>query len=480
VNPDQLDTDGDGKGNACDGDDDNDSIIDMEDNCPLVPNINQEDTDNDGIGDHCDDSDLDGVYDIDDNCINVPNSNQGDLDGDGIGNACDPDKDGDGVNEEDKNGDLLDNCPFIYNPDQANADGDWIGDACDKCPNDSDFIEAYSETFNLPGTPFEPEPYQPDSDGDGIPDLCDADMEYKVFDTSFEVNVKKKFEFLYLPLPACQPEKESLHYGQLMTKYCVAEPLDENVAFWVGNDEGMGVTKSKMIDSQQCVEFKPLGGRLYTLVLALKPGTQYDESKPFTFSKNCYGIAEDTMVPPAPTTTPTHTPLIPEIEVPPSPTPTLTPTPTATPESSKCDWFDQEKMSITMFDIQPGTTDLTLYVKNPPGWLGVEIEDPDKWIYTAFIGDVEAEKASFEGYAGRLYFYFKNLPMYMMNTTQVLKVTSNYCPLIYTHERFSIIAPELTPTPTTSACQSNLNRLDCAVAGGTYSCTPTCACDCGP
>jgi len=69
ANPDQSDFDGDGRGDACDGDDDDDGVGDTLDNCPLTPNPGQEDYDGDGVGDACDgDGDNDGVPDTADAC----------------------------------------------------------------------------------------------------------------------------------------------------------------------------------------------------------------------------------------------------------------------------------------------------------------------------------------------------------------------------------------------------------------------------
>lgn len=81
-----------------DEDDDNDGILDVDDNCPLIANANQLDTDNDGLGDVCDDDDdNDGILDVEDNCPLTPNPNQLDDDNDGLGNTCDEDSDNDGV-----------------------------------------------------------------------------------------------------------------------------------------------------------------------------------------------------------------------------------------------------------------------------------------------------------------------------------------------------------------------------------------------
>jgi len=55
-NPNQVNTDGDSQGDACDADDDNDNHLDTADNCPLVPNPDQANANpSDGVGDACDD-----------------------------------------------------------------------------------------------------------------------------------------------------------------------------------------------------------------------------------------------------------------------------------------------------------------------------------------------------------------------------------------------------------------------------------------
>ncbi|XP_069137277.1 cartilage oligomeric matrix protein-like [Argopecten irradians] len=164
-NADQTDTDGDGIGDMCDPDKDNDGVFNNEDNCELIPNPDQLDTDGDQYGDVCDncpflpnsgqidsdndligdmcdsndDDDQDGVQNTEDNCPHMVNSDQTDSDRDGKGDVCDDDDDNDDVLDED------DNCPLVYNPDQTDTDDDFIGDAC-----------------------------QEDSDGDGYPDAEDV------------------------------------------------------------------------------------------------------------------------------------------------------------------------------------------------------------------------------------------------------------------------------------------------------------------
>ncbi len=109
-------------------DSDGDGIVNGEDNCVLDANPDQLDSDGDGIGDACTlvfDFDGDGVPNESDNCVLDVNPAQLDTDGDGIGDACEWDLDNDGIIDD------YDNCVFDANPDQLDWNGDGLGDACD-------------------------------------------------------------------------------------------------------------------------------------------------------------------------------------------------------------------------------------------------------------------------------------------------------------------------------------------------------------
>lgn len=132
-----------------DSDVDRDGVQDAADNCPGTPNVDQVDTDQDGLGDACEDlvvaavddtptvrtgagardTDRDGIQDVADNCVLDPNADQADMDADGEGDACDADQDGDTVADKGPAG-YLDNCPTVPNADQRDSDGQGGGDAC--------------------------------------------------------------------------------------------------------------------------------------------------------------------------------------------------------------------------------------------------------------------------------------------------------------------------------------------------------------
>ncbi len=74
-----------------DTDTDSDGVMDCLDNCINDANADQIDTDGNGDGDACDlDDDSDGIPDTEDNCPQIANHDQADADGDGIGTKCDP------------------------------------------------------------------------------------------------------------------------------------------------------------------------------------------------------------------------------------------------------------------------------------------------------------------------------------------------------------------------------------------------------
>lgn len=107
--------------NGCPADSDSDGVFDESDNCPNVANPDQKDSDGDKKGDACDsspfgdNSDKDGVIDNKDNCPARANNDQADADKDGVGDVCDQtprgvDADADGV------GLLDDACPAKAGP----------------------------------------------------------------------------------------------------------------------------------------------------------------------------------------------------------------------------------------------------------------------------------------------------------------------------------------------------------------------------
>ncbi len=110
------------------------------------------------------DTDGDGVLDPDDNCVDVPNVDQANHDGDDSGDVCDPDDDNDGVNDDED--------AFPFDPaESSDNDGDGIGDNADQ-DDDNDGQSDIDETA-CGSDPLDAASTSPDADGNGVPDCLD-------------------------------------------------------------------------------------------------------------------------------------------------------------------------------------------------------------------------------------------------------------------------------------------------------------------
>jgi len=179
-NADQTDTDLDGLGNACDDDDDNDSLPDSNDSCPTLAE------DFDGFADEngCPepDNDLDGICDAGQTSVSCTGSDSGQTafyppghnhsgttqDCRNVAEDYDSFKDGDGCPEPDNDNDAKpdsnDTCPG--NDNVMGADG-ALGVGGDN--NHNGLVDG-GETWATPGTPGNDDPVKTYEDYDGIID----------------------------------------------------------------------------------------------------------------------------------------------------------------------------------------------------------------------------------------------------------------------------------------------------------------------
>ena len=147
------------------GEDDGDDVPDEVDTCPRVPNPDQLDSDGDGLGDACDpDIDGDGYANASDTCPLLAEDIDGFQDGDG---CPDPDNDQDGIPDVD------DLCPG----DDLTVGPDGVADSGDEPLNEWEIPIQTKEDYD--GV----------QDGDGCHDSPDDDYDGDGFTDEVEVQV---------------------------------------------------------------------------------------------------------------------------------------------------------------------------------------------------------------------------------------------------------------------------------------------------
>jgi hypothetical protein len=115
---------------------------------------------------------------------------------------------------------------------------------------------------------------------------------------------------------------------------------------------------------------------------------------------------------------------------------------TDTGTSDRCALFEEKDYSLTLLNIQPSSSALTLYVSMSGGVPGLETPVPGDeapWEYSATLGSSQASSCSFPGYTNRLYCDF-NLPGSYVNSIRPLNVYVNGCENpIYSNDAVSIV-----------------------------------------